>query len=99
MKGYWEKLEAERRPNVGEQRAEAKEGAMGVALEASRPRHRRHVQAEQRLNKKTVRLVGRNSKSRNGTQDITPEQTKLVTQMIRKEIYVAPHSSIKRCCH
>jgi len=99
MKGDWERLEAERRPNVGEQRAEAKEGAMGVEREASRPRHRRHVQAAQRLNKKTVRLVGRNSKSRNGTQDVNPEPTKLVTQMIRMEIYVAPHSSRKRCCH
>ena len=94
-----EKAEAERRPNMGEQRAAAKEGAMGVEREASRPRHRRHIQAAQGLNKKTVRPVGRNSNSRNGTQYFDQEPSKLVTQLIRMETYVAPHSSKKRCCH
>jgi len=68
MRGDWEKAEAERRPKMGEQRAAVKEGALGVEREESRPRHRRHVQAAQRLNKKTVRPVRRNSNSRNGTQ-------------------------------
>jgi len=63
MRSDREKAKAERRPNMGEQPAAAKEGAIGVEWEALRPRHRRPVRAAQRRNKKTVRPVGRNSKS------------------------------------